>query len=117
MIDFDAIVLNPTVDIFGIQCKFVMNRTAPEVAPIIAIGVYSSTPLNVEMMDGTIYSDQQTSLGIRIADVAIVPNEGDQVEIIDARHPAFGKVYWIGDRDYDGQGGVTLLLRLKEPAT
>jgi len=116
MIDFDALVLKTTVDIFNIVVKFTLATTRPEAAPVICRGVYSSTPLDVMMQDDTIFSDQQTSLGIRLRDFDIPPDRGDIVEIIDTRHPAYGMKYWIGDSDLDGQGGATLLLRTKEPA-
>jgi len=115
MIDFDALVLNPCEDIFSILVKFTLAQTKPEAAPVIARGIYSSAPVDVVMQDETIFSDQQTSLGIRLRDFDIPPDRGDIVEIIDQRHPAFGMKYWIGDSDLDGQGGATLLLRTKEP--
>lgn len=115
MIDFDALVLNPCENIFSIQCKFTLAATKPEAPPVIARGIYSSGPVDVIMQDDTTFSDQQTSLGIRLGDFAIAPDRGDLVEIIDSRHPAFGMKYWIGDSDSDGQGGAMLLLRTKEP--
>jgi hypothetical protein len=115
MIDFDAIVLNPCENIFSIVCKFTLAATKPEAAPVIVRGIYSSGPVDVVMQDETVFSDQQTSLGIRLRDFEIPPDRGDIVEIIDQRHPAFGAVYWIGDSDLDGQGGAMLMLRTKEP--
>lgn len=115
MIDFDALVLNPCEDIFSILVKFTLAATKPEAAPVIVRGIYSSAPVDVVMQDETIFSDQQTSLGIRLRDFDIPPDRGDIVEIIDQRHPAFGNKYWIGDSDLDGQGGANLLLRTKEP--
>ena len=115
MIDFDALVLNPCEDIFSILCKFIYAQSKPEAPPFVARGIYSSTPLDVQMQDETIFSDHQTALGIRIRDFAIAPDRGDIVEIIDTRHPAYGRKFWIGDSDLDGQGGATLLLRTKEP--
>ena len=115
MIDFDALVLNPCEDIFAILVKFTLAATKPEAAPVVVRGIYSSAPVDVIMQDETIFSDQQTSLGIRLRDFDIPPDRGDIVEIIDQRHPAFGNKYWIGDSDLDGQGGATLLLRTKEP--
>jgi len=114
LIDFDALVLNKTVDIFSIACRFTFTVSAPGTEQV-ARGVYSSNPIDVQMQDETIFSDQQTSLGIRVRDFLIPPDRGDAVEIIDVRHPAFGQKYWIGDSDLDGQGGATLLLRQQAP--
>ena len=115
MIDFDAIVLNPATDVFAINVIYTPTVSQPGVLPFATRGVYSSVKLDVEMQDGAIYSDQQTSLGVRLAEFAAHPTEGDFVTISDARHPAYGKQFWIGDLDEDGQGGGMLLLRLKEP--
>jgi hypothetical protein len=115
MIDFDALVLKPAGDIFQIMVSYTPTVSQPGVPAFDTNGVYSSTALDVEMQDGTIYSDQQTKLEVRLADFAAYPNEGDFVTITDIRHPAFGKQFWIGDLDEDGQGGGILLLRLKEP--
>jgi hypothetical protein len=115
MIDFDALVLKPAGDIFQIMVSYTPTVSQPGVPAFDTNGVYSSTALDVELQDGTIYSDQQTKLEVRLADFAAYPEEGDFVTITDARHPAFGKQFWIGDLDEDGQGGGILLLRLKEP--
>lgn len=112
-VDFDALVLSPCEDIFAIACRFTLAIDPAN--PIDARGVYSSAPVDVQMENETIFSDQQTSLGIRLRDFVVPPDRGDMVEIIDANHPAFGSKYWIGDTDLDGQGGSTLLLRAQEP--
>jgi hypothetical protein len=113
MIDFDALVLDRTVSIFHILCKFTFEVSSPG-TEVVARGVYSSGPVDVQMQDETIFSDQQTSLGIRVRDFVTPPDRGDAVEIVDRRHPAFGQKYWIGDSDLDGQGGATLLLRTQK---
>jgi hypothetical protein len=117
MIDFDAIVLNPLENIFSIVCKFTFTATKPEAPSVVVRGIYSSDAYDVPMQDDTIFSDQQTSLGIRLRDFpgGILPDRGDLVEIVDSRHPAFGQRYWIGDSDLDGQGGAKLLLRVQHP--
>lgn len=115
MINFDQIVLNPTVGIFAIACKFTLTASKPEAAPVVCRGVFTSAPLDVLMQDDTIFSDQETSLGIRTLDFAVVPDRGDMVEIIEPSHRNFGSKYWIGDSDEDGQGGIKLLLRTQEP--
>jgi hypothetical protein len=116
VIDFDALVLKPATDVFAINVVYTPTVSNPAALPFATRGVYSSTDLDVELQDGTIYSDQQTKLEVRLAEFAAYPTEGDFVTITDARHPAYGKQFWIGDLDEDGQGGGRLLLRLKEPA-
>lgn len=116
MIDFDAIVLNPCENIFSIVVRFTFTASKPEAPTAVVRGIYSSDPTDVIMQDDTIFSDQQTKLGIRLRDfTGPVPDRGDEVEIIDSRHPAFGMRYWIGDSDLDGQGGAMLMLRTRYP--
>ena len=117
MIDFDKFVDNPAVGVFAINVTYSPLVSQPGVPAFAARGVFSSTDLDVELQDGAIYSDQQTNLGIRLAEFASKPTEGDEVTITDPRHPANGRQFWIGDLDEDGQGGGRLLLREKDPPT
>jgi hypothetical protein len=117
LIDFDAVVLNPLEDIFSIVVIFTPLVSQPGAPPFTLRGIFSSDPYDVQMQDDTIFSDQQTSLGIRWRDFpgVVIPDRGDLVEITDSRHPYFGHRYWIGDVDDDGQGGAKLLLRTQHP--
>ena len=119
LVDFDALVLDRTVGVFGIACSFTLTVSSPGAPAVVARGVFSSGPLDVQMEDEVIFSDQQTSLGIRALDFLsqemAPPARGDMVEIVEPDHAAFGNKYWIGDSDWDGQGGITLLLRTQEP--
>jgi hypothetical protein len=116
VVDFDRLVLGPASDIFSIKCRFTPLVSQPGAPAFDLRGVYSSTPVDVQMQDETIFSDQQTSLGIRMRDFPVaVPDRGDLVEIIDTMHPAVGSKFWIGDVDLDGQGGGMLMLRTQHP--
>ena len=116
MVDFDRLVLSPASDIFSIKVRFTPLASSPGEPAFVLRGVYSSAPVDVQMQDETIFSDQQTSLGIRFRDFPVkLPDRGDLVEIIDTMHPHLGRKYWIGDVDEDGQGGGTLMLRKYNP--
>ncbi|HEV8503713.1 MAG TPA: hypothetical protein VGR63_19230 [Casimicrobiaceae bacterium] len=116
MVDFDRLVLSPASDIFSIKCRFTPLVSSPGDPAFDLRGVYSSGPVDVQMQDETIFSDQQTSLGVRFRDFPVRPPErGDLVEITDAMHPHVGRKFWIGDVDEDGQGGGLLLLRTYNP--
>lgn len=113
MIDFDAVVLSPASDIFSVPCTFTPLVSQPQMPAFELRGVYSSGALDVEMQDGTIFSDQKTSLGIRLKDFpnGVPPDRGDLVFVkahVNLR-------YWIGDVDLDGQGGAYCLLRTENP--
>lgn len=115
MIDFDALVLNRTVGIFGIAVRFTPLVSQPLVAAYDGRGVYSKAPLDVDMEGSALFSDHTVHLGIRLWDFTIPPGQGDTVEITDIRHPAYGQIYRIEDDDEDGQGGAMLLLKKLEP--
>jgi hypothetical protein len=114
MVDFDRLVLSPASDIFSIKVRFTPLVSSPGDPAFDLRGVFSSTAVDVTMQDDTIFSDQQTSLGVRLRDFPKArPDRGDLVEITDTMHPMVGRQYWIGDCDEDGQGGLMLLLRTR----
>jgi hypothetical protein len=117
MIDFDALVLTPASRIFEIKISVTPLVTQPGEPAYDATGVYNKRDLDVEMQDGTIFSDHEVSLGIRLWDFVVPPDQGDLITITDTRHPAYGQQYWVGDMDEDGQGGGMLMLRTKEPSS
>ncbi|UGY13744.1 hypothetical protein HAP48_0035010 [Bradyrhizobium septentrionale] len=110
-IDFDNLVLGPTVGTFGVPFVWYPSKSRPGNAPVPVSGVYSSAALNVEMADGQVFSDQQTTMGIRLSDWPWQPVRGDRF-----LHQASGIMYWQSDISLDGQGGATLQLRATEPA-
>ncbi len=109
-IDFDRLVLNVGVTVFGDRVVVYPLASRPGRAPYNARGVYNSQFLNVEMQDGTVFSDQQTTLGIREAEFQHLPVRGDQIKIVKT-----GKTYWVRDSNRDGQGGTMLQLAEREP--
>jgi hypothetical protein len=115
MIDFDALVLKPAGGIFQIAVLYTPLASQPGAPAFATFGVYSSAPEDSIMQNEAIFSDQKTSLGVRLRDFAAPPDEGDLVEITEPTHPACGRQFWIGDLDEDGQGGGMLLLRAREP--
>lgn len=115
MIDFDKYVLKLAGGVFELRITVTPLVTQPGVAAYDAMGVYTSGALDVAMQNEAIFSDQQTSLGIRLRDFTVPPDRGDLIEISDTRHPHVGLKYWIGDADLDGQGGALLMLRKQEP--
>jgi len=108
-------VLGPADGVFAITVLVTPLVSQPGKPAYMGQGVYSSTPLDVVLQDETIFSDQQTSLDIRLSLFPVPPpDRGDQIEITQPEHPAFGSLYWVGDSDLDGQGGAKLLLRTQQ---
>ena len=116
--DFSSLVLAPGLNTFARVCTFYPRVSQPDTvtdefpngAPYLGRGVYSSRPIDVQMQDGTVFSDQESSLGIRLAEYPIPPDIGDRIKVDGAEG-----LYWVGDVDTDGQGGATILLRNTAP--
>lgn len=111
-IDFDGLVLAPAMATFARWITVYPVKSQP-LAPIayVARGVFSSSQLDIEMQDGAVFSDQQTTLGIRKSEFAVLPIRGDRLVMNDT-----GDTYWVSDSDEDGQGGIVLQLRKTNPA-
>ena len=110
MIDFDALVLHPAIALMGEGVVIYPEVSRPGIGPFNAVGVYSSQPITVEMQDGQIFSDQQTRLGVRVKDFKHMPGRGDRIKIVRT-----GERFWIGDIEFDGQGGAAFPLHHTEP--
>ena len=115
MIDFDALVLSPCEATFAVDVQISPEVSRPGYKPYLTRGIFTSVPLTVEMQDGSVFSDVQTTLGIRASEFPRLPGRGDRVKIMQADHPAYGRQFWVGDSVPDGQGGVTITLRETEP--
>ncbi len=117
MIDFDSLVLGPSMEAFAITGVVYPVKSRPGVGPFTVRGVFSSAPLTVEMQDGTVFDDQQTTFGIRQSELGSnkMPVNGDRLKITETAHPAYGREFWFSDADSDGQGGQVFQLRAREP--
>jgi hypothetical protein len=115
MINFDDLVLAPCMAAFAIEVQISPEISRPGTKPYPARGIYTSQPLVVELQDGTVFSDQQTTLGVEISDFEHLPGRSDRVKITEPDHPQFGRRFWIGDTVIDGQGGAVFTLRDTEP--
>ena len=109
-VNFDALVLRPTLATFGVAFTWFPKASAPGADPVDVQGVYSSSVLHIEMADGQTFSDQQTTMGIKLADWPWPPKRGDRL-----LHHDSAIMYWVAESMLDGQGGATLQLRLTEP--
>lgn len=107
-VDFSSLVLAPAMQVFGRDITVDPVASRPGVAPYAARGVFSSKPVDVQLQDGSIMSDQQTTVGIRNAEFVVVPGQGDRITIA-------GTVYFVDDVDDDGQGGSMIALRKVVP--
>ncbi|MBR1002701.1 hypothetical protein ABIF65_005975 [Bradyrhizobium japonicum] len=111
--DFSTLVLLPGMTTFAISVTVRPEVSQPGAADYAARGVFSSAPTDVQMQDGTVFSDQQTTLGIRMVEWAVLPVNGDRITINEG--VAAGTTFWVADSSGDGQGGMTLTLRKTDP--
>jgi len=110
MIDFSTLVLEPAMATFGRVVTIDPLDSQPGKPPYDARAVYSSRQIDVMSQDGAVLSDQQTTLGIRLADFEVPPKPRDKctVDQVDG-------TFIIDDQHFDGQGGATLTLRKVSP--
>ena len=105
MVDFDALVLAPTMNLFARPVQIVPIKSKPNTpVPYAARGIWSVRNIDVPMEDSSIYSDTIYTLGIRLSEFDVVPVPEDKV-IVD------GIAYLIDDLDPDGQGGSVISLK------
>ncbi|MEY9364791.1 hypothetical protein ABH994_007512 [Bradyrhizobium yuanmingense] len=111
--DFSTLVLLPGMATFAISVTVRPEVSQPGAADYAARGVFSSGPTDVQMQDGTVFSDQQTTLGIRLREWSVAPVNGDRITPTEGE--AAGTTFWVADTSVDGQGGMTLTLRKTDP--
>jgi hypothetical protein len=113
--DFDMLVLLPCEDTFGASVNISPDVSIPGAPAYAARGIFHSVPVDVTMLDGQIFSDQQSTLGIRLSEFAVSPAIGDRLTITDPLLKLQDVTFWIAEMDTDGQGGALLLLRRTAP--
>lgn len=110
MIDFDALVLAPTVGAFARPV-----RVNPGLAAAFdARGVWASRSVDVATEDGGVLNTRVLTLGIRLSEWQAPPKKRMRIEIPAAGSlPAEG-ILQVDDVDLDGQGGASLTLKRAE---
>lgn len=109
MMDFDALVLSPNQAVFGRDVVITYAVSRPGEVSVSGRGIYVSRPIDVQMQDSTIFSDQLTTLDLRVAEWERLPARGDRIEVV-----GVGR-FWVADSSFDGQGAVQIKLRKTEP--
>ncbi len=105
MIDFASLVLAPAMAVFGQSVTIMPVVSQPGASPYPARGVYASKPIQIQIEGGGYHSTVQPTLGIRLADFAVPPMQGDTVDL-----GTLGQ-FEIADVNPDGQGGADCPLR------
>jgi len=111
-VNFSTLVYLPNYDTFARAVTITPLASQPGMPAYTARGIYDTRPIDVQALDGSIISDQQTILDIREAEFSVLPQQLDRVFIgsdADAG-PALGD-FEVVDADSNGGGETTLVLR------
>lgn len=109
-IDWDNVVLGPTIAVFGENPGRRPIYTASGTEPIEIDGVFDEAYREVDLIDTGVGSNAvMPVLGVRLAQFARPPRQGELVTI-----PSVGKDYVIKDVRPDGHGWAKLMLGLKK---
>jgi hypothetical protein len=109
-VNYSTLVKLPCQDMFSVPVTFTPVVSQPGAPAYGGRGIFITGPVDVQMIDGSIFSDQQTILDIRAAEYANPPMQGDRVTIpYDCNGAPVGE-FEITDTDDDG-GLITCALR------
>jgi hypothetical protein len=92
------------MEVFAVDVTVDPKRSRPRSAPYQARGVFTTTPYDVQTLEGVV-SDLKTTLGIRLEEFdGPEPYPQDEIQI-------GAELFYVLDIDKDGQGGAVLTLR------
>lgn len=116
-INFSDTALRAGMVAFARPITIIPRISQPSQPPYRVRAVLTSRASNFTLDNGAVFSDQETTFGIRLAEVAVPPAEDDQVVVdsadwrIDQIDPG---LYRISDVALDRQGGQVLTIRKVE---
>ena len=111
-VKFSTLLYQPLQDMFGVPITVVPAASQPGQPSYGARGIFDTRDIDVVAMDGSIFSDQKTILDIRESEFAVLPKQGDHVNIpADCNGVPLGE-FEVIDASTNGGGETTLTLRL-----
>jgi hypothetical protein len=115
-VNYSDLVYSPTQDLYGRVIIVTPLKSQPTGQPYQARGILDIEAFDVTAQDGMIFSDTRIILDIREVEFAVLPLQGDQIDIpADSGLHAEGK-FEVLDADPNGGGETTLTLRYVVPA-
>jgi hypothetical protein len=115
-VNFAQWVYSPCFDLFARSVTIMPLASQPGQGPYAARGIFDTNEVNVEALDGSIFSDTRTELDIFEPEFPILPQQRDLVNIPFAEDVDGGD-FEISDTNAGNAGGeITLTLRRLEPA-
>jgi hypothetical protein len=113
-INFSDTALRAGMVAFARPITIIPVASQPGVPPYRVRAILTSRPSDFALDQGAVFSDQQTTFGIRLAEVLVPPEVNDQlyVDAADWRNDQIDPgIYRISDSDLDRQGGCVLTIR------
>jgi len=115
-LDFSTLVYLPNYDAFARPITVMPLASQPGAPAYAARGIFDTRPVDVQAMDGSIVSNQQTILDVRNAEFNVVPEQLDRIHIgpdpdAGATGDEIGE-YEVVDTEYNGGGETTLVIRM-----
>jgi hypothetical protein len=113
-VDFDKLVLKPSMDAFAVRALFLPRVSAPGAPARWVRGVYKLTPQDImDDFGGSQRADSYT-FGVRVAEFGEpVVSRGDQLSNIDLPFLA-GLTFRVEDTGDDGQGHQVWVLKIDD---
>jgi len=115
-VDFAVWVYSPCFDTFARQIMYFPIVSQPGVSGFPARGIFDTNDVDVQALDGSIYTDARTELDIFQPEWAVYPLQGDIVDI-PWEDDVDGGVFTVADVHGHGNAGgeLTLTLQRYEP--
>ena len=106
-VNLDVLLQSPIFDFWAVPVTFMPNGGAS----FIGRGILDTYAVDVQALDGSIFTDQRTILDIRESEFATLPKQNDQLNIpVDCNNVPKG-TYQVIDATTNGGGQTTLTIR------
>lgn len=103
MIDWDKVVVGPSVKVFGEPVQYMPATTAP--FPIV--GIYDEAYVEVDTTSGMGVTSAKPVLGVQLSQFLMPPEQGDRLVIIRTGEP-----FYVKEVRPDSHGAAKLMLNL-----
>jgi len=115
--NLDILLQKLIFDFWAIPCTFLPYASQPSLASYAGRGILGTYEIDVEALDGSIFSDQRTIFDVRESEFAVALLQGDHIVIpYDCNGVPKGE-YEILDVDNNGGGQLCCTIRVWEGAS
>ena len=110
-VNFSLLAYEPGFNLFARPITFYPYASQPGAAGFQARGIWHTDALNVQMEDGSLFSDQLTNMDILESEFTMLSQQNDRIYIgPDGAVPAEGE-FEITSTSSNGGGEMNLILR------